>query len=295
MFHKLRQYFHIYGFIVNFALVNRIQDTFSYETDWFSIADSRWKGCCVHLLCRRGHGYFFFNGMPFGISRNDTLILSNSELITELTADDELEVEYIVISMKLINSFMPPMHYGVGGEVSLFSNPVIHLTEDEADALHADISHLRARLSNPVGPFHENVLNSLAQAMIFDLFNFHAARVDVSKVTESPGDIVRRFMNLVNSGLPGREREVAYYAERLNVTPRYLSDTIRRFSGQSASSLIVQTVIPILTDMLKNSNLTIGQISETLNFTSVSYFSRYCQKHIGMSPAAYRSTLLPKR
>ncbi len=271
------------------------KDIFQYETDWFSIADSRWQGCCVHLLCLSGHGYFYFNGMPFGVRCNDTLIFSNPELITELTASDDLEVEYIVISLKLINSFMPPVNYGVGGGISLFSNPVIQLTEDEAELLHADISHLRDRLSKPGGPFHENVLYSLAQAMIFDLFSFHSVRVDVSKATESPGDIVRRFMDLVNSGLPRRERELTYYAERLNVTPRYLSDTIRRLTGHSASALIVKTVIPIITDMLKNSSLSIGRISEMLNFTSVSYFSRYCQKHLGMSPAAYRATLLPTK
>ena len=36
------------------------------------------------------------------------------------------------------------------------------------------------------------------------------------------------------------------------------------------------------------------KIAELMNFASLSYFSRYCTKHLGQSPSEYRQSLQPK-
>lgn len=45
--------------------------------------------------------------------------------------------------------------------------------------------------------------------------------------------------------------------------------------------------------LLRNKELTLSEIAEKLNVSSLSYFSRYVRKHIGVSPAAYRQSFLP--
>lgn len=40
--------------------------------------------------------------------------------------------------------------------------------------------------------------------------------------------------------------------------------------------------------------LSLTQIADLMNFTSLSYFSRYCTKHLGQSPSEYRQSLQPK-
>ena len=53
-------------------------------------------------------------------------------------------------------------------------------------------------------------------------------------------------------------------------------------------NLIDKYAVTVLIDFLKNSELSFTQISEEMNFSSLSYFSRYAQKHLGMSPTEYR-------
>lgn len=65
-------------------------------------------------------------------------------------------------------------------------------------------------------------------------------------------------------------------------------DTIKRITGKSASTHINRCAAAIIRDYLQTSTLSITQIVDEMNFSSVSYFSRYCTKHLGMSPAAYR-------
>ena len=107
--------------------------------------------------------------------------------------------------------------------------------------------------------------------------------------TDRVGYITRQFFNLIESGRPKTEREVSYYAEQLSVTPKYLSDTIKRISGKSVSTHINRAAASILKNFLNDSGLSITQIADEMKFTSVSYFSRYCVKHLGMSPSEYRT------
>lgn len=93
---------------------------------------------------------------------------------------------------------------------------------------------------------------------------------------------------MIEAGRPKTQREVAYYAKELNVTSKYLSDTIIRVTGQSISSHINNAATSIIIEYLKYNQLSITQIADEMNFTSVSYFSRYWTKHIGISPAQYR-------
>lgn len=50
----------------------------------------------------------------------------------------------------------------------------------------------------------------------------------------------------------------------------------------------------MIREYLENPTLSIAQIAEEMNFTTLSYFSRYVTRHLGMSPRAYRESLAPK-
>ena len=87
---------------------------------------------------------------------------------------------------------------------------------------------------------------------------------------------------------------MSYFAERLNVSPKYLSATFKRLTGHTISSYIDRFTVPILKELLDDERLSLTQIAEMMNFSSLSYFSRYCTKHLGQSPSEYRQSLQPK-
>lgn len=73
--------------------------------------------------------------------------------------------------------------------------------------------------------------------------------------------------------------------------------------GGSAGSAVLGHVVstdvdcggvPILKNLLNEERLSITQIAEMMNFKTLSYFSRYCKKQLGMSPQEYRKSLQPK-
>ena len=61
-----------------------------------------------------------------------------------------------------------------------------------------------------------------------------------------------------------------------------------------AQKLVEGDVALLLAGNLNDERLSLTQIADLMNFTSLSYFSRYCMKHLGQSPSNYRLSLQPK-
>ena len=139
-----------------------------------------------------------------------------------------------------------------------------------------------------------NLMGSLCLTMMYDIFEAHAQRESTDSHTDRTAYIVKQLMALLATGISRTERDVGYYAERLNVSPKYLSATVKRVTGHSVTSYIDRHTVPILKDYLNDERLSLTQIAELMNFTSLSYFSRYCTKHLGQSPSDYRLSLQPK-
>ncbi len=266
-----------------------------YSESFADINSPRFTDWGVHLLCLAGEGRFMYNGRPICVRRNDAAVISHPELVGNIESGEGLRVEFIAAPFAFLYSLLPANHYGVSGRISLFDDPVIPLSAEDAERLHADLHRIRKRMDDKGHLFHDELMGSLALTMIYDLFDFHAKRHDGVSATDRTAHIVRRLLSLLEAGRCKRYREVAYYAEQLNVTPKYLSETVKRNTGRSVSYLIDRHTVPMIAGYLRNSDMSLTQICEEMHFSSLSYFSRYVQKHLGMSPRKYRAAHLPVR
>ena len=259
-----------------------------YSEDINKINSPQFTDWGVHLICNEGDAMFLFNSKPFTIQKNDAAVINHPELVTHINASDDLKIRFIAAPFKFLYNLLPANHYGVVGHISLFENPVIPLNEEDALRFNNDIEQLRLRSADIHHLFYDELIGSLALTMIYDLFDFHAKLYGETSPTERTTNVVKRLLALLENGRAKRYREVSYYANELNVSPKYLSETVKRITGNSVMNLIDKYAVPVLIDFLKNSELTFTQISEEMNFSSLSYFSRYAQKHLGMSPTDYR-------
>ena len=259
-----------------------------YSEDINLINSPRFTDWGVHLICNEGDSMFLYNGRPVTIQKNDAAVINHPELVSHINASDDLEIRFIAAPFKFLYNLLPANHYGVVGHISLFENPVIPLSQKDAWRLNNDIEQLRLRSADTHHLFYDELIGSLALTMIYDLFDFHAKLHGGQTPTERTTNIIKRLLALLENGRARRYREVAYYANELNVSPKYLSETVKRMTGNSVMNLIDKYAVPVLIDFLKNSELSFTQISEEMNFSSLSYFSRYTQKHLGMTATEYR-------
>ncbi|MDE6669018.1 MAG: helix-turn-helix domain-containing protein [Muribaculaceae bacterium] len=260
-----------------------------YSTDTKQINSPAFYDCVVHLLCLGGDGILFYNEQTFPIRKGQIAVLSQPRQVRFIYISDDFSCEYIAAPDKFLHNLLPANNYSIQGCVSLFSNPIIDVSKAEAATFSIDLANIRRRISDTDHLFYAEMIGSLLQTMVYDLFSFHARCNTNVLTTDRVGFITSQFFTLIEAGRPKTQREVAYYAEQLNVTPKYLSDTIKRVTGKSALAHINRAAANIVIEYLKDDRLSITQIADDMHFSSLSYFSRYCQKHIGMSPAQFRT------
>lgn len=100
--------------------------------------------------------------------------------------------------------------------------------------------------------------------------------------------ILTRFISLVEQNAL-RQRDTAYYAGRLCLTPKYLSRLIKQKTGRTAKEVILNYVSLRSKTLLLNTDLTIQQVADETGFPSQSVFGKFFKRSTGLSPREYRT------
>ena len=107
-------------------------------------------------------------------------------------------------------------------------------------------------------------------------------------VPSHANELFNRFLRLVN--LHGqREHQLAFYADKLCITPRYLGTVVLSVSGVGAKDWIDRAVISVAKVLLRHSDKQTSRIAEELNFPNASFFCKYFKRLTGFTPLQYRN------
>ena len=100
-------------------------------------------------------------------------------------------------------------------------------------------------------------------------------------------EIFLRLIQLIDRHFMS-ERGVGFYADKLCLSPKYLSGLSKAVCGYTVQELVFKAIIRNCMVQLECSNKTIQEISEEFNFPNSSSFGTFFKKQVGMSPQKYR-------
>jgi AraC family transcriptional activator of pobA len=264
-----------------------------YSFDFREIGNPAYKGWCLHLVCLDGEGSFVYNERLFRMVKDNVAVIAHPEKVRNIAQSDDMRVEMVIAPMNFLVSQLPKNNPSIGGCISLFSNPILPLGAEEAERFIDDIHHIRKRMEEGGNVFYQEMMGSLLLTMMYDLFNYQANIHHLADTTDRTSFVVRGFTDLLETGITKTQRDVSYFAAQLHVSPKYLSSTIKRVTGVSVTRLIDKYTIPMLVEYLRDDKMSFTQIADEMNFATLSYFSRYVTKHLGVSPKQYRLSSSP--
>lgn len=119
------------------------------------------------------------------------------------------------------------------------------------------------------------------------IFEMDGAGIAEMKNGNRAGKLFSDFEKLVRKNLTIKETIVTY-AGLLNVTAKYLSETLKKPSGKSGRQIIIDIVVLEATSLLIQTDLSVAEISYRFGFTDPSYFSKLFKKKTGKTPLQYR-------
>jgi AraC-like DNA-binding protein len=106
--------------------------------------------------------------------------------------------------------------------------------------------------------------------------------------TDRNKKIFQQFLYILSHEQQKRQ-QVNYYAEKLCITPKYLSTVCRKVSGKSPIRWITDSVMEDSYQLLRNTDMTVKEISNKLGFPNSSFFGQYFREHAGTTPIEYRT------
>jgi AraC family transcriptional activator of pobA len=135
---------------------------------------------------------------------------------------------------------------------------------------------------------HRLAMRALLALIAIEVVRLAASRARTGAVTLAPADArIEELRRLVDANFR-TERQIRFYAERLNMTSDRLNDHVKRATGVTAGHLIRQRVLTEAKRQLVFTGQAIHEIAYDLAFADPSHFTRFFRKQTGMTPQAFR-------
>jgi AraC-like DNA-binding protein len=213
--------------------------------------------------------------------------------VNEILDVPKEEVQYVCMAMskEFLQSMQLDANKIFNEGMSMMENPSVKLTEKELEVVRSGLE-IVTRVVNSEAMYKREALLSLLSSMFYMLMGVWRKR-GASAEAESQSTrsklIFDRFIKLV-SEYHTQYRNVGFYADKLCLTPKYLSKLIKTATGKSAPEWIDQYVILEAKNLLKYSGVTIKEIVFKLNFPNQSVFYKFFKARTGMTPTEYRNS-----
>ena len=141
--------------------------------------------------------------------------------------------------------------------------------------------------------YRRELIIHLLRYLYLELFNAYekeASLMTTRKDTRKE-ELANKFFGLIMKHFK-ENKDVAFYADKLCITSKYLTMVIKEVSGKSAKDWIVEYIVLEIKALLKNTNMNIQEIAVKTNFANQSSLGRFFRKHTGMSLSQYRMSNL---
>ncbi len=238
-------------------------------------------------LCLKGKASLYINGTPYVVYKDDIFICTPNNLLDDCLLSVDFQCHCVCMSPDYVQRILPMADNTWDMKILFEKNPLFSLQAQEAVTFCQYYDILCSKASLP-SYAQKKVIDALMLAFVYDMQIVMNRVIQVTPRPFNSGEyLFKRFIELLSTSYP-KNRNVSYYAEQLNVTPKYLSAVCKKTGGQTASKIIDQYVLKDIEYLMKHSSKTIKMISVELDFSDISFFGRYVKKYFGVSPKVLR-------
>ncbi len=256
----------------------------------------RFEGLMM-LYCVKGQMKISINLNELELEDNHLVVVSPEKIIkvTEMPEHAEGELDFVVVAMS--GEFTSGMHIDfrrlLTEGVALSETPDMILTESQKRLMDRYLGLMEDILwESPV--YKEDILTSIMSSMVNYVAGIWSVKLDELKMRAQQSSnrsqmVFEQFIRLVGE-YHTKHRNVGFYADKLCLTPKYLSKLIKTATGKSAPEWIDGFVILEAKNLLKYSDISIKEIVYRLNFPNQSVFYKFFKCRTGMTPSEYRNS-----
>lgn len=245
----------------------------------------------VLILCVEGCAVLSINFKEYSFRKGDIAIIPIGMTLIPLQASSLFQAEIRCVTerhceeMEYRISDIPFWNF-------MMEHPILHTTSIQYNMLSGWFAQMQWAMSDSSFSFYNETISSgifTLFMMIYRVVKAYVQEPDKEQTVSRTMQLFTAFTNLVTR-YHKREREVAYYAGMLSITPDYLNKVCKMHWATTAKEYIDWQVVMAIKNYLTCTDLSIKCIAAQLNFDDSSYMCRFFKKQTGMSPIQFRNS-----
>ena len=251
----------------------------------------------IFVLCRYGEASFSVNYKTYRLSKGSSLILSDKHIIDNIQVDSNCEALVLILSQNFVMTcirntlYIKKMMAAMNKHTGLF--PFLQLNDNEICDLDEIIMRIKKYLKKPDHAFRNQMVRNETGNFILELANIYLQRLGAEDKKEEKenrkDEIMREFVQLVALNFK-EQHEVAFYSDKLCITPITLTRNIVASSGKTPMQLISNALVTEAKILLRQPDTSVKQVADDLHFGDQSSFGKFFKKHTGLTPVEYKNT-----
>lgn len=242
----------------------------------------------IIALCTSGTGKIGIDLRDFELKKNSLIVIQPKNYIYLCDCSPDFRCCIVACSHRVVEEVLPKLTDILPLLIHHRTEPVTLLSDEDANGIISFYTFLRSKLHQEPTPFLKQKVLCMLQAALYEMMDINLRNnTHVEPQRSRKDEIMARFIIAVTENFK-EQRQVAFYANQLFITPKHLSSVVKEISGRTAGDWIENYVIMEAKVLLKNTDMTIQEIAVYLNFANQSFFGKYFKHHTGLSPTSYR-------
>jgi AraC-like DNA-binding protein len=246
------------------------------------------KGALV-CFCTSGCCTVKINYSSHKMKENDVLVILPTHIFSIEDATDNLKIESLIYTEDYWTSVSQSINYRILKKTE--GHPLISLQADKQQEIYFLLNTIKkheAKAEN--NNIEQSIIGGLAYSLLMIIgANIDAVDTELPRIVSRKEELTRGFFDLLSEHFE-KERQVAFYASKLCVTPKHLSLCVKEITKLSILDWVNNVTILSIKRRLRTTNDTIQQISEDMNFQTASTFIRFFRQHTGTTPLKFRNS-----
>ena len=240
------------------------------------------------IVCEKGYFCFDVDKKKFTARAGETVFLSEGNNFSIGELSDDLRVSILFYHIDPIREILGSSIVAMYLYTTLTPEPCYVWTSGEESDLARYIALLGRHRKSAQNPFDNHECKLLLLALTYRLCSIYRRRIIEEK--NVAGHKIDTFIKLIRliEKYYMQERGVAFYADKLCLSPKYLSALSKSVCGYTVQELVFRAIIRKSIFWLKNTNKSVQEISDDLNFPNASFFGTFFKKQTGLAPSYYR-------
>jgi AraC-like DNA-binding protein len=238
------------------------------------------------MACTKGTVRGTIDMQPYNLFAPFMIIVQPKQILSYEYVSEDFAGNCLIFSNDFSIEIQPRLNERLPIAVAIREKPYIQLGSQDMQFIRKFLFTLKKVMAMTENPYRLEMIKHLTMVA------YYMARPSIENIIEPAKPsrqvlLIEKFTILVRENYR-TQRKTTFYADKLCLTPKYLSETVKSATGKSVSDWIDDYVILETKALLNSTNMTIQQISEELNFPSQSFFGKYFKRNVGMSPKEYR-------